>query len=279
MQLWNRLCRKIRNIRRYPQLAFGKRDSRELWLLGLVRNRVFGSGVARVLLGRRWLVAPRLALAGGQRVRVQFNCAGQLDVFDEMFLSRIYDLDAVTFLPELVVDCGAYCGYFTAMAAGAFRRARLVCFEANPANLPMLEAQLELLDVKVELRGEAAYVRDGTAAFSGGGMGGAIVEPDHSESLRSVSCIDFPRWLRACAPASLVWKLDVEGAELDLLPETLGCLPRRTVCFLETHYPDGTCEALLAPYRAAGFEVLEVRRRPAADGKFSYIEWLLTRKE
>jgi FkbM family methyltransferase len=208
---------------------------------------------------------------------VQLDCAGQIDVFDELFLARTYDLDAVEFSPELVVDCGAYCGYFSTMAAGAFRRARIVCFEANPANLPMLKAQLALLDVGIELRAEAAYVRDGTAAFSGGGMGGAIFESDDTSELRSVACVDFPRWLIECAPASLVWKLDVEGAERALLPATLGCLPRRTVCFLETHHPDRTCEALLAPYRADGFEVSQIRRRPGAGGDFSYIEWLLTR--
>lgn len=279
MQLLHRLRRKIRDVRRYPQLAFDRRDRKELWLLGLVRNRVPGSGAARLFLGGRWLVAPRLALTGGQRVRVQFDCAGQVDVFDELFLARVYDLDAVGFVPELVVDCGAYCGYFCAMAAGAYRRARIVCFEANPANLPMLEAQLELLDVRVELRPEAVHVRDGTAAFAGAGMGGALVEPDDPASLRRVACVDFPGWLRTCAPASLVWKLDIEGAELELLPATLGCLPRRTACFLETHHPDATCEALLAPYRAAGFAVRQVRSRPAPSGEFSYIEWLLTRKD
>jgi FkbM family methyltransferase len=278
MQLLKRIRRKLQAVRQYPPLAFGKRDRRELWLLGMVRNRVVFSGAARRLLGRQWLVTPRLALTAGERVRVQFNNAGQIDVFDELFLSRIYDLGAVDFAPDLVVDCGAYCGYFSAMAAGAFARSRLVCFEANPANIPMLEAQLALLTVKVEMRPEAVYVRDGTVSFSGGGLGGALVEPDDPDSLRRVACMDFPAWLRECAPKSLVWKLDVEGAELEVLPATLDYLPRRTVCFLETHHSDEVCEALLAPYRAEGFAVREIRRRPADAGDFSYIEWQLTRK-
>jgi FkbM family methyltransferase len=277
MQLLNRILRIIQAVRQYPNLAFGPRDRRELWLLGLVRNRVQGAEALRAFLGKP-VIAPRLALTRGEKVRVQFSSAGQIDVFDEIFLSRIYNLEAVDFAPALVVDCGAYCGYFSALAAGLFPRSRLVCFEANPANIPMLEAQLALLTVRVELRAEAVHVRDGTAAFSGGGIGGALVYPDDPESLRKVACVDFPRWLRECAPASLVWKLDVEGAELDLLPAALGCLPRRTTCFLETHHPDEVCESLLAPYCEAGFEVSEIRRRPAESGEFSYIEWLLTRK-
>jgi len=279
MTLFKRLRRKIHDVCRYPPLAFGKRDRRELWLLGLARNRVFGAEAARRILGKPLLITPRLALTRGEKVRVQFSSAGQIDVFDEMFLERIYDLEAVQGAPALVVDCGAFCGYFSTMAAGAFPRARLVCFEANPANIPMLEAQLELLTVKVELRPEAVHVRDGTAAFSGGGLGGALVTPDDPDGLRRVACIDFPRWLRECAPPSLVWKLDVEGAELELLPATLGILPGRTTCFLETHYPDDVCEAMLEPYREAGFTVREIRRRPAKEGDFSYIEWLMTRKD
>ncbi len=279
MSPFARLRRKIRDIRRYPALAFGKRDRRDLMILGLVRNRVRGAGALRRLLGRQHIITPRLAATQGEKVRVQFNNPGQIDVFDELFIAGIYDLKAVDFAPALVVDCGAYCGYFSALAAGVFPRSRLVCFEANPANLPMLEAQLELLTVKVELRPEAVHVRDGTAAFAGGGIGGALVSPDDPASLRRVACVDFPQWLSACAPKSLVWKLDVEGAELEILPAVLTCLPGPTVCYLETHHPDEVCGDLLAPYYDAGFTVKEVRRRPAASGDFSYIEWLLTRKD
>jgi hypothetical protein len=92
-----------------------------------------------------------------------------------------------------------------------------------------------------------------------------------------VPCLDFPRWLAGRSPASLVLKMDVEGAELGLLPAILGILPPGTVFFLETHHPDPACEQLLAPYRSAGFAVREVRRRAAEGRDFSYIEWMLKR--
>ena len=90
---------------------------------------------------------------------------------------------------------------------------------------------------------------------------------------RSEDATDFGE----IAPVRLV-KLDVEGAEAELLPATLPHLPATTTCFLETHHPDATCEALLAPYRAAGFSVDEIRRRPAAGGRFDYVEWRLQRQ-
>ncbi len=274
----NRISRKIRDVRRYPPLAWGAGDRRDLWLLGLYRNRVPGSRwAAGLVLGGHPVIQPRLKPAGGQRIRVDFVQPGQIDVFDELFIDGIYDLGSVPFAPALVADCGAFCGYFSAMAAGTFPGARVACFEANPANLPMLEAQLALLDPKVELQAAAVHVRDGLADFSGGGMGGTLVGSGESADTRRVPCIDFPRWLRERAPESLVWKLDVEGAEADLLPASLAFLPGRTACFLETHYPDAKCRELLAPYADAGFAVREVRRRPAASGGFDYVEWRLTR--
>lgn len=279
MQLVDRLRRKYHDVVQYPALSFGRRDRRDLWILGLTRNRVRGADALRRLSGRHHVITPRLSATRGEKVRVQFNSQGQIDVFDEIFLAGIYDFGAVTFEPALVVDCGAYCGYFSALAAGVFPRSQIVSFEANPANLPMLEAQLDLLTVKVELHPEAVFIRDGTVGFKGSGIGGGVISPDDPDSLKRVSCIDFPQWLSRRAPSSLLWKLDVEGAELDILPAVLHCLPPRTVCFLETHHPDEVCGDLLAPYYDAGFTVKEIRRRPAESGAFSYVEWLLIRKD
>jgi FkbM family methyltransferase len=278
MHMLGRLRRKIQEVRLYPPLGQDPGDRRQLLALGLVRNRVPGSGfVARLVVGAGRVITPRLLLSGGERIRLQLDHSGQIDVFDELFLGKIYDLAAVPFSPDLVVDCGAYCGYFSAMASGAFRGARIVCFEANPSNLPMIQAQLALLDGKVELQPVAAHIRDGTAEFSGSGTGGSLASGGNQPDSVRVRCIDFPTWLREQAPERLVLKLDVEGAERELLPAVLDCLPPRTICYLETHYPDGVCETLLAPYRAVGFDVRLVRRRPAQEGNFSYIEWLLKR--
>ena len=279
MNMLGRLRRKIETIRRYPRLAWKPADRRDLWLLGLSRTHIISPGLAACLTTRhRRCITPGLDLTRGQRVRLELGHDGQIDVFDEIFLGQIYDLRGLGFVPDLVADCGGYCGYFTAMAAGFFPQARLVCFEANPDNIPMLEAQLALLGSRVELHASAVYVHEGFISFSGTGLGGAVTRNQADSRSRTIPCEDFPRWLQACAPQRLVWKLDVEGAEAELLPATLPHLPATTTCFLETHHPDATCEALLAPYRAAGFSVDEIRRRPAAGGRFDYVEWRLQRQ-
>jgi len=272
----SRLLRKARAVRRYPALAAGPVDRRDLWLLGLVHNRVLRPAFAARFTTTGRCLLPRLSATRGERVRVELDHSGQIDCFNELFFDHIYDLAAVTFAPDLVADCGGYCGYFSAMAAGFFPDARLACFEANPDNLPMLRAQLAALSRPVTLHPAAVYLHDGTITFSGAGVGGAITTPGPQDS-RVIPCLDFPHWLHRQAPQRLVWKLDVEGAELELLPACLPFLPRQTVCFLETHHPAALCSALLAPYRDAGFSVSEIRRRPAQSGAFDYVEWLLVR--
>lgn len=270
----DRLQRKIRDVRRFPALAATPADRRDLWLLGLVHNRLLGPDLAARLTTTGRAIQPRLTATRGERVCVGFDHSGQIDCFNELFFDRIYDLSGVGFAPDLVADCGGYCGYFSAMAAGFFPAAALACFEANPDNVAMLRAQLAALSRPVELHAAAVYLREGTITFGGAGVGGAITGAD-ATGARVIPCLDFPRWLHDRAPQRLVWKLDVEGAEKELLPACLPFLPRTTACFLETHHPDGLCAMLLAPYRDAGFTVREIRRRPA-DG-FNYIEWVLHR--
>ena len=272
----SRLRRKIRDIRRYPALAFAPADRRDLRLLGLVHNRVLRPALAGRLTAAGGLtITPRLRATRGERVRVELEHSGQIDCFNELFFDGIYDLASVPFAPDLAVDCGAFRGYFTALAVGAFPAAAFACFEPNPAHQASLQAQLALLSRPVELVPAAVGPADGTATFAGEGMGGALTDGPAGAGACVVPVVDFARWLDARRPQRLVWKLDVEGAESTLLPATLSHLPASTALFLETHYDDAHCEKLLAPYRAAGFVVHEVRRRPARG--FSYVEWRLLR--
>lgn len=279
MSLLFRLRRKIADVRRYPPLAWRTADRRALWALGLFRCRVLSAAAATGLFssGRR-VLTPRLAATHGLPARIDLDHPGQIDTFDEIFVDRVYNLGTVQFQPDLVVDCGGYCGYFSTMACGAFPQARIHCFEANPENLPMIEHQFALLDGRAQLHPAAVYIRDGTISFAGDGVGGSVTEQGTAPNSHLIPCIDFAAWLRSRAPRRLVWKLDVEGAERELLPAALPWLPKETVCFLETHHPDAVCRALFQPYRDAGFTITEIRRRSAAPQPFDYVEWELIRR-
>jgi FkbM family methyltransferase len=273
----HRLKRKLLEISRYASLAYHPEDRRDLWALSLWRNRILSLNIAcRLTKKSTGVIMPRLTVTGGQPVRLHLGDYGEVDCFDELFINKIYQLDDVPFAPDLVVDCGAYRGYFCALARGTYRNARMVCFEPNPEHQESLDAQLVLLSAPVEKIMAAVGTMETSADFAGCGMGGAVVT-DFTTNLPTVKVrvVDFPRWLATQKIKALVWKLDVEGAEAEILPHALSCLPARTALFLETHYPEEHCHKLLSPYAQAGFSVRKVRQRQIAE--HTYIEWFLVR--
>lgn len=266
----HRLQRKVKEVLRFYRLASGLRARLELLLLGMAHSRLVSYKVAACLCGR--VITPALQIANGGRVRIDCGDTSQIDCFIEIFVDRIYDLTAVPFAPDLILDCGAYHGYFSTLANGRFPGTRLVALEANPSNLTALQANLAHLSHPVEVIFAAAHTKDGQVFFAGSGMGGSIATKGVV-----VPAIDLAAWLVAAQVQRLVLKLDVEGAEVDLLPTLLPALPQQTAFFLETHHSTALCEHLLAPYRQSGFKVCEVRRRPAAERGCAYIEWMLLR--
>jgi|SRR5579862_2093980 len=274
-----RLKRKIREIWRFPALAWRIEDLWELWILGVFHSRVITHSFAKYLTcGRSGIIHPRLKNTHGESIRIDLGDPSQIDTFIELFLDRVYDLSRVPFRPDLVVDCGAHCGYFSAMATGVFPGAAIFAFEANPANKHLLGEQFALLRRQPKLAMAAVSDRDGEAEFSGSGVGGSIISHG-DEPRRYVPCINFAAWLRTQAPSRFVLKLDIEGAEKLVLGPCLHVLPNKSVVFLETHYPDFVCKEMLDPYRAAGFGITEIRRRKAADRDFCYVEWVLLRDD
>ena len=210
-------------------------------------------------------------------MRVDLSNGVQIDVFDEIFVDRIYDLSAVPFEPTLILDCGGYCGYFSVLAAGQFPRARTFCFEPHPDNLALIREQVAVAPLALELVPMAIAAETGRVRFEGSGMGGRIEPGQNRTGGLEVEAMNFPEFLASTGAKRLLWKLDIEGGEREVFPLALKHLPQETCCFLETHHPDHACDQMFGPYRAAGFSVSEIRRRPSEGENFDFVEWILIR--
>lgn len=252
-----------------------------MWLLAVVWRNVMPVALARFMFGspNSLVVSPRLRATHGLKARVELTNQAQLVIFDELFIDRVYDLKRVPFQPDLVLDCGCYCGYFTLLAAGTYPGARVVCFEPNPANVALIQMQFQAAHIDGELVPKAVSTRYGKVEFAGAGFGGSITAGGGHDGTIEIEAIDFSDYLDSCKGKRLLWKLDIEGEEINVLPAALPKLPPDTVCFIETHHSDDICRSLLEPYRVAGFEIAEVRRRPAEGAGFDYIDWCLSRTQ
>ena len=105
------------------------------WLLaGLVQTRICDGqkiGEICVPLGR----------GKDEVIRLDLGSPQQRDVFQEVLVERNYPLEKIPFVPDLVVDCGANIGFFSALAAVRFPGAKIVAWEAQKENFAALQNQ------------------------------------------------------------------------------------------------------------------------------------------
>lgn len=271
-----RFQQRLSLARRFARAGVGPWDRLQLSLAGLARQRPFGpdSLYGRVGQSVSQRLAPRVHLAKGLRIPLELHNTTETTIFEEIYLEGTYPLDAITFAPDLIVDCGAFSGMFTLLAHGNFPHARLVAFEPDRANHDRLCANIAVNSARVECHHAAVGVADGQMYFTGGGYGGKLV-PAGTPDARRVRVVSLPRLLREAAPHRLVLKIDVEGAERELLPAIIDLLPPETVLFLETHFSHREVDALLAPLIARGFTHRVIRERQEDQ---TYIEHVLVRR-
>ena len=192
---------------------------------------------------------------------------GDVLVLDEIFSQREYEppdairpaLDALS--APVVVDLGANIGLFGAWVLGRFPDARIVAVEADPAN-----AAVHRQAIEANPPGGRWSLVEGFAGRQAGVVRFAAGEHATSHAAEAgtidVAAVDvFPD----LASADLV-KIDVEGAEWDLLADPRFAALKPKVVVLEYHEdgspgPDPKAAAVRA-LRTAGLEVVEAGAKP-----------------
>jgi FkbM family methyltransferase len=218
------------------------------WLqVGLVQTRICDGkkiGEIRVPLGRKKDAEIRLDLASPQ----------QRDVFQEVLVERNYPLEKIPFVPDLVVDCGANIGLFSALAAVRFPKAKIVAWEAQQENFAALQNQPVLQSPRVQLVHAAVSDHNGEGFFRGEGAGGRLEIGSAQGGGTKVKILDLREWWMKNKRPKVLWKIDVEGHENTLLPHMAGAWERPCALFLETHEPGGNDGDLIKTLKQDGFQ-------------------------
>jgi FkbM family methyltransferase len=264
--MFDRIRQRLMTMRAFAETGSSFKDRCALALAGYARDRPFGDDSLHARLGRSLAaeVRPRVAAAGGRRISLDLRGVTETMVFQEIFVDRIYPLDRVGFSPDLVLDGGAFCGMFTLLALARFPTARFVAFEPHPRNFGRLQANLAQNHAPIEAINAALGTIAGTSQFDGEGFGGHLSDSAHAGDI-TVAVHSLADTLRRLAPVRLVLKLDIEGAEREILPQVAPLLPRQTAIFLETHHEETEVAAYLAPLKALGFSEEIVRHNPGGD--------------
>jgi FkbM family methyltransferase len=186
--------------------------------------------------------------------------------------AEIFDGQIFRFLTEVpepfIIDAGANIGLATIYFKHLYPRSQVVAFEADPGIFQVLSKNVSQLNLQgVELVNCALWRSSGTMQFwSEGSYGGRLASKGDSPNteVRAVPLGDY-----ISRPVQFL-KMDIEGAEIDVLEECAGKLHFVERLFLEYHsFADQPqrIETLFQILAAAGFRV-QMHQESAASQPF-----------
>lgn len=114
---------------------------------------------------------------------------------------------------ENIVDCGANIGFFAVHAGLLFPNAKMVCYEPDETNYQMLKSNLQRNGIQADCRLRGVWSSDFSGFFHSRESFDGFISKEPSRY--PVIC-ELPK-----IPANTWLKLDVEGAEYEVLPAVL----------------------------------------------------------
>lgn len=152
---------------------------------------------------------------------------------EELFLRQLYRFVSPTDSP-VVLDCGANIGLSILYVKALYPKARITAFEPDPVAFGVLQGNVERFGlVDVELRQEAVWRSNGVARFrqQGGDAGRLAMAGEVSAAIdvRTTRIRDFLE-----EPVDFL-KIDIEGAESEVIEDCAGSLGRVQRMFVEYH--------------------------------------------
>lgn len=155
-------------------------------------------------------------------------------LYHTLFKRTLYQFDAGRTEP-MIIDCGANIGVSVAWWKVQYPKAHVLAFEADPTIFGVLQKNCGHLP-DVTLVNAAVWDRDGQASFlAKGGGGGHLAEFSERAGAvlpRSVPCVRLRTLLTERCD---LLKMDIEGAEVDVIRDCADALRNVDRLFVEYH--------------------------------------------
>lgn len=252
---------------------------RKVWTLSL--ERAYRKLFAQTLTNRREFRADSFfRLSAGDQERVEraqrfepFSVAVQKQPFwlsdaasfakmvQEIFVNKAYEFDCSTKEP-LIVDCGANIGISTLFFKTLYPSSRVSAFEADPFIFGLLAKNMKAFGLDdVELVNKAVWTSEGSLRFhSDKSWGGRVVDThintDGTITVEATRLKSHLHDLLSNHEHIHFLKIDIEGAETEVLLDIKETLPRVQRLFFEFHSfkaAEQKLDRLLSMLTANGF--------------------------
>lgn len=179
-----------------------------------------------------------------------------LHTYEELFQKELYRFNTISATP-LILDCGANIGISTLYFKWAYPQARVVVFEPDTANFQLLSKNCTQNGLQqVELHQAAIWTNNGFISFDAKESEGSRIA-ESNESAHRVKCFRLADLLAAESNIDFL-KMDIEGAEYEVLKDAATQLHKVQNFFLEYHGKASETyklDEIFAILKEAGFAV------------------------
>jgi len=186
------------------------------WQVKLLKHLPEGKLRSKTILGHSiWFTSPSELIHG----------------LKEIFVERIYEQP----LPEnaRILDCGANIGLSVIYLKQLCPSARITAFEPDPLNHALLDRNMRSFGLQdVELEQAAIWKENTTLHFSSAGSMGSSIDTNGSAAGLQVKAVRLKDYLQT--PVDFL-KIDIEGAEYEVLRDVADSLQQVKRLFLEYH--------------------------------------------
>jgi FkbM family methyltransferase len=153
--------------------------------------------------------------------------------YEDLFLHEIYSFKAARPDP-FIIDCGANIGISVLYFKSIYPKARVIAYEPDPGNYHILQQNIIANQLKdVEAIESAVWTENGTISFvAKGNEGSKITTADDPDALT----IPTSRLAEVIENKKVDFlKIDIEGAELDVIKDCAPYLGNVENLFIEYH--------------------------------------------
>lgn len=158
--------------------------------------------------------------------------------FKEIFVDEIYYFETIDNPTPVIFDCGANIGIGCLYFKKIYPKSRVIAFEADPNIALHLRNNMQKNEIEdVTIVAKAVWTDDqGISFMSDGADGGAVLVENQSTSSSSefIDSIRLKDWLDKEDKIDLL-KIDIEGAELQVIEDCQHSLSHIDYIFLEFH--------------------------------------------